>query len=127
MKHYIPKTKGDTEAVENLGKLPFETIRADVPQLLEWMQDMNWPVGQGIAIYLRPHINEIKESLLDVLKSNDDTWKYWIINSLIVYSEIKLDQELISVIKRIANNPSRGEVEEGVHMAAKEIIAENKW
>jgi hypothetical protein len=127
MKNYIPKTKFDVQAVQNLSVLPLETIRTDIPQLLEWMQDMNWPVGRGIAKYFTPHINEIKENLLDILKSNDDIWKYWIINSLIAYSEINIDQELISIIKRIANHPSRGEIEEGVDVAAKELISDFKW
>jgi len=127
MKNYIPTSKGDIRAVKNLSRLSFETISADVPELLVWMQDMNWPVGRGIAIYLRPHINEIKESLLDILKSNDDIWKYWIISSLIAHSKIKLDQELISMIKKIADHPTKFEIDEGVDVAAKRIIADNKW
>ncbi len=127
MKNYIPKTKGDMQAVKTLKKLPFESIKADVPALLEWMQDINWPVAGGIVRYLAPHVNEIKESLLNILKSNDDdTWKYSIIAFLIANSKAKLDLELISMIKRIADHPTASEIREEVDEVAKRVMANYK-
>ena len=119
------------QAIENLRLQAFETIRADVPELLEWMQDMNWPVGSGICEYLSPHVNKIKEDLLNILNSSDDLWKLWIISSLIANSQIrhkiKLDRELILKIKSIADRPTAGETEQGVDIAAKELISDYKW
>jgi hypothetical protein len=79
MKDYIPKNKFDIEAAERLKLLEFEAISADIPELLEWLQDMNWPVAHEVAQYLTPHVNEMKDELLSILNSDDGMWKYWIV------------------------------------------------
>jgi hypothetical protein len=121
MKDYIPKNKFDFEAVENLKLLKFESIRNDIPALLEWIQDMNWPVAYGVAEYLSPHINEMKDELLGILNSDDGMWKYW---TVILISRLpsKPDPELISAIKRISDSPSKIEVEDEVNEVAKEVL-----
>lgn len=72
MKNYIPKPKSDIEAVKKLKLMPFEAIQADVPQLLERMQDMNWEVAGGIADYFIPYIDYITPNLLNILMGNGD-------------------------------------------------------
>jgi hypothetical protein len=46
--------------------------------------------------------------------------------SIISNSPIRPDQELLSMIKRIADHPTRGEIVEGADEAAKEILEDNK-
>jgi hypothetical protein len=113
MKNYIPKNKFDFEAVERLELLSFEKFKSDIPKLLEWLQDMNWPVAHRIAKYLTPHIREMKFELLNILSSDDGMWKYWIVCSLIAQSPNKLGPDLITAIKRIAEQPSKIEIEDG--------------
>jgi hypothetical protein len=45
---YIPKDKHDHERVEQLKKLSREDIKRIIPELMEWLQDQNWPVSQGV-------------------------------------------------------------------------------
>ena len=127
MKNYIPKSKFDLDAIEELKTLSFETVKANVPKLLEWMQDMNWPVGYGIATYFAPHVNSIKKELLDILNTDDELWKYWIIGSLISRSHDNPDQELIFIIKRIAEHPTKNEKEDCVDEVAIAVIADKNW
>ncbi|MGN8067808.1 DUF5071 domain-containing protein [Mucilaginibacter sp. 22184] len=121
--NYIPKDTRDITAVERLKHLPFETIKKDIPKLLEWLQDTHWEVAPGIAEYLIPHVNEMTKELLFVLKTDDSTWKYFLINILIARSKHKLTPALISELKRIAERPTNIEIEDTVDDAAKSVLA----
>ena len=88
---------------------------------------MNWPVAYEISKYLVPHVNEIKDELLYILNGDDEMWKYWIIGSLIARASNKPDQELILIIKRIAEYPTKNEKSDCVDEVAIEIIADKNW
>ncbi|PYF69365.1 DUF5071 domain-containing protein [Pedobacter nutrimenti] len=122
-KNYIPQNTNDIEAVEQLKHLPFESVRADVPALLEWLQDGHWEVAEGIAKYLIPHVNEIAKELLFVLKTEDSVWKYSVICILIGRSQHKLSLGIIEALRRIAEHPSKIDAEDTVDDAAKDILA----
>jgi hypothetical protein len=123
MKNYIPKNKSDFTAIEYLKSLPFEVVRSDIPKLLEWLQDLHWEIAHEVAPYLIPHVNEIKDDLLFILSTNDEEWKFNIIRGLIEHSTNKLNEDLIKVIRRIAERPTEREIESDVDWAAKKIIA----
>jgi len=61
MKYHIPKSKGDVQAVKHLQALAFDSIRADVPELLIWLQDINWPIAKALFPYLLHHVNDMKK------------------------------------------------------------------
>ena len=125
-KNYIPKNTHDVVAVERLKRLPFEAVKRDVPELLEWLQDMHWDVAPEIAEYLVPHVNEITDELLFILNTDDGMWKYHVINALIAQSQDKLHPALIKVLKRIVESPSKIEVDDTVDDAAKRVITNNE-
>lgn len=122
-KDYIPRDIHDVMAVERLKHLPFEAIREDVPKLLEWLQDTHWDVAEGIAKYLLPHVNEITQELLFILNTDDGMWKYFVICILIARSQKKLDPAIIKVLQRIAEHPSKIDMEDTVDDAARMVIA----
>ena|SRR5437588_6963061 len=123
MKKHIPKNINDLKAVEYLKSLPFETVRSDIPELLEFLQDFHWDIAHKVAPYLIPHINQIKHELLFILNSKDEEWKFHIIRGLIEHSANKLDEDLIKIIRRIAEQPTEREIQSDVDWAAKKIIA----
>jgi hypothetical protein len=123
MKNYIPKNKDDLEAIEFLKHCSFAEIEHnDVSSLLEWMQDMHWEVAHKIAKYFIPYINDIKANLIIILDSNDNEWKYGVLFFLINKSEKKLDEDLMMVIKRIAEFPNTAEKSENLDQIANEIL-----
>jgi len=122
MKNYIPKHKSDMKAVEHLKYLAFETVRADVPELLECLQDLNWATARPVAAYLRPHVNEITAELLYIFSTNDEMWKHGVMSLLIAELSDKLDPELVRVLKRIAHQPTKTEIADDLDEEAKEII-----
>jgi len=125
MKEYIPKTKDDLQAIEHLNHCSFSEVSADVPVLLEFMQDLHWEVAHGIGVYFAPYVNEIKKDLLQILLSNDNEWKFGILFGLVAKSSVRLDKELIEELRRISISPTAGEVQEELNTVAKEILANN--
>jgi hypothetical protein len=122
-KNHIPKSKFDFDAIDCLEQMLFEDIRADVPKLLEWLQDANWPIAYRLALYLGPYINEITEEIVFVLTSDDATWKYHLSYNLIGRSQKKLTPLLINALTQLAENPTKHERDEYVDEAARDLLA----
>ncbi|KAF2512683.1 DUF5071 domain-containing protein [Flavobacterium zhairuonense] len=122
IKNLIPKDKFDFETVEKLKGLSFDQIEPIIPNLLEWLQDMNWPISKSIAELLIPHTEKISLEILKILQSEDQVWKYWI---LLTFGEIIKNEIVWNEIKRISRNPTKDEVDEEVFEIAKEIINKN--
>ena len=62
----IPKDKFDLRNISRIRKLDFLTLEPIIPELLEWIQDINWPVAR----YLPPRLECSKtwhEQLLKAL------------------------------------------------------------
>jgi len=125
MINYIPQHKSDLTAVKHLQSFSFEFVKKDVPKLLECIQDMHWDIGWPVAKYLVPHVNEMTEDLLSILKTKDEEWKYNVIRCLIADSPNKPDPALIKIIKRIAEHPTPAEIEGEVNYAAKIVMADS--
>ncbi|MBW8682711.1 DUF5071 domain-containing protein [Chitinophaga rhizophila] len=122
MKRHIPKQKLDMEAVAFLQTCDFEDIRQDVPELLEWLQDLNWWVGDGIGEYLRPYANDIKSEILAVLHTNDDQWKYGVMICILAVTPVKLDDDYMPVLGRIMASPTPSEKEWELELLAADIM-----
>lgn len=119
IKHLIPKDKFDFETVEKLKNYSFDEIEPIIPNLLEWLQDMNWPVSKPIADFLVPFSEEISSEILKILQSNDEMWKYWI---LLTFGKKIKNRSVLQEITRIAKNPTKDEIDNDVFEIAKEIL-----
>jgi len=108
----IPKNKHDFESVEKLKTYALEDLRPILPELLEWLQDMNWPIASELQkiivnfeIELVPHIQRI-------LQTDDGVWKYWILSSLLNELPNYIVTELRSDLERIRDYPTDDEIAE---------------
>lgn len=115
----IPKDKFDESGIEGLKKLSFEQIRPIIPDLLEWLQDMNWPVARPVADILEPFSNRITPELVAILKSTDVMWKYWILGNLIKHAN---DPLILNELERIVKYPTNDEIENEIHIEAASIL-----
>lgn len=75
----IPVHKGDDRGIEHLKKRSFEEIQPIVPELLKWLQDVNWTIASDIAEILHPFVNRMVPEIIDIMKTDDGIWKYWIL------------------------------------------------
>jgi hypothetical protein len=117
----IPATKHDMEKASALVQLGFPVVEPVIPQILEWLQDLNWPV---VAVF-RPFLVSIGEPLAPyvrtVLAGDDDIWKYNLL-SIVVERSPRLARNLRPELERIAAAPSEGESAEEVDDVALEIL-----
>ncbi|WP_449069270.1 DUF5071 domain-containing protein [Prosthecobacter sp.] len=78
----IPKHKSDVATARLAVQAGYPAVEPVLYDLLEWLQDCNWPVAQelfdflgSIGAPLAPHIRRI-------LSSDDQQWRYWIVGLL---------------------------------------------
>jgi len=115
----IPKHKDDQKVIKPLKKLSFEQLKPIIPQLLEWLQDMNWPIARPVADILEPFADRITSELIEILRTNDGMWKYWILLNLAKNTQ---DALLLKEIERIAKFPSEDEIYDEVNLIAISIL-----
>lgn len=119
IKDLIPKHKFDEKVIHGLKNLSFEELKPIIPELLEWLQDMNWPIARPIANILEPFADRLTPDIIKILKTNDGMWKLWI---LVTLARKTTDPLLLIEIERIAKFPTRDEIEDEVDLEAIAIL-----
>ena len=123
----VPKDKHDISSITELKGLSDTETEPIISELLQWMQDMNWPVADDIAEILSMHAVITAPYAAELLKpeQKDEIWKFNIINYLLKRNKSFSENALIiSEIERIAASPTKGEQGEFVDSAAKEYLQE---
>lgn len=117
----LPRNKHDTDNAAALVAAGWESVVTVMPQILEWMQDRNWPVTQvfqpflaNVGVRLAPFVSAIFET-------DDNVWKYNILVDIVGKSP-ELATALRADIERMANSPTTGEQLEGIPEEAQEIL-----
>lgn len=105
--HLIPKHKFDEETVELLYGHSFEELEPIIDDLLEWLQDGNWPVSRPLHQFLLTlPADKLGPHLMNILDGTDYEWKYFLIGFLGEKSSGVKYEPFIQEIKRIAENPT---------------------
>src|SRR5215213_9584323 len=108
----IPQNKFDTDRAEQAVAAGYPAVEPILPELLEWIQDSNWPVARVLAPFLgsigTPLIPHIRKSL-----ATDDT--LWTYSTLIYLVQGSRDvaAALLEDLQRYASSPSSDEIAEG--------------
>ncbi len=118
-----PEHKLDFEACENLQIADDKQIINDLPDLLEWLQDMNW----SVASYIQERIQNLGLPLIEpiriILNGSDDIWKYYIVCDLLPSTSKEIINALRPELLRLVNNPTKNEESEEVNLVAKKLLA----
>jgi len=119
---FLPRNKHDFERVHKLKRVERTELLPLLPGLMEWIQDMNWPIAEEVAELLLAFANEITPLIKDVLTTDDDIWKYWCLQILVkrLPHEVKksFEEDLIRLVER----PTAGEKAEALDETAIEIL-----
>ena len=118
----LPKDKYDTDAATALVAAPWESIAPMMPEILEWMQDLNWPVAHVLQPFLARVGVPLVPFVRSVFATHDEQWKYNVLVS-IVDNCPELVAALRDDLDRMVHVPSTAERAEGVSQAAREILA----
>lgn len=116
----LPADKFDVEAVERLSELTDDELRPLIPELLTWLQDMNWPVAGPAAELLSEQKELVEPFILPLLRAEqkDEIWKYQIISTLVKVWGNSASNSIKNEVMRIAASPTDTEKVEEVNEAA---------
>jgi len=117
-KDILPRNKQDYERVSRIKKLSEREIAPLIPELMTWLQDMNWPIANDISQILLKVPEQTIPHIKNVLSTSDHIWKYWCLNYLVMNFSNELIKEMEPELTRLAYSPTKGEENEEVHEVA---------
>lgn len=120
VKNLIPKNKHDISNIDKLYVLTDDEIKPIIYDLLEWIQDYNWPVAQELIPVLKERENIIFPYISDILRGDDFMWKYWVMDLLIPDFSFEHKNALKDDILVLMNDPDIDPDTESIREIAKE-------
>ncbi len=117
----LPQDKHDIDRAVAIMSLGYPAIEPVIPDLLEWMQDLNWPVASALQLPLARVGVPLAVHLRPIFASDDDIWKQVLISRIVAYSP-ELATELRPELERIASTPTAGERAEEADEAARDVL-----
>jgi hypothetical protein len=119
----VPASKFDLETAELAAAAGWPAVQPVVTDLLEWLQDYNWPVARVLAPFLASIGDPLVPFLRPILAGDDALWKYWIIQTVIFEAPATVAKALRPELQRLVQGPSPTEVEEEVSAVATAALA----
>jgi hypothetical protein len=117
----IPLHKTDIARAEAAVRYGYPAVAPILPQLLEWLKDINWPVAHVLAPFLASIGNPLVPHIEHIFHTDDEIWKYWIIRA-IIYNSPELATSFHDELERIASSPTNSEKYEEVNVVAREVL-----
>ncbi len=117
----VPKHKCDLETARAAVAAGYPAVDPILPDLLEWLQDYNWPVSRVLEPFLKTVGLPLVPHLRAVLESDDDIWKHWVI-LCIIKGNPEVREVLRPELERIVANPTGNELAEEVFESAQEAL-----
>jgi hypothetical protein len=109
-----------------LKKIGYPRVKSIIPELLQWIQDMNWPGAQEIVDLLVTIDDKIVPHVKQALRSSDGIWIMWILSEVVS----KWDRDLINQIKdnllELTNTLDTDLIIEGVDIQSMKLLYESK-
>jgi hypothetical protein len=118
----IPVDKFDTKRAEELVALGYPAVKMVLPSMLEWMQDLNWPVAHVLRPLLVSIGAPLAPDIRSILETTDETWKWSVLQSIVGQSR-ELAESLDSELRRLAESPTSSEVNEELDTLTQQILA----
>jgi hypothetical protein len=114
----VPTSKFDIAAAERAVALGWPGVKPVISELLEWIQDLNWPVAHTLAPFLASIGRPLAPYLRPIFEGDDEVWKYWVIDAVLANSPDELVEEFTPLRIRIADHPTPGERAEQLDQVA---------
>lgn len=119
----LPRHKCDSESAQAIIALGYPAVAPVLPDLLEWLQDCNWPISHAIAGFLvsvgEPVITHVRR----VFAGTDGVWKYWCISRLVREWPREVAERQRPELQRLAYDPIDDDCSEEVDVQAREALA----
>jgi hypothetical protein len=108
---FFPLHKSDVANARALLALGYPALGPHLMELLEWLQDGNWPISRPIGEFLLTIPEAIAPLIQEVLAGEDHQWKYWCIVRLIGEMKPKVAEQFRSELLRLAEFPTLAEAQ----------------
>lgn len=118
----LPVDKHDLPKAEAIVALGYPAVDVLLPELIAWVQDINWPVAKVLIPFLASVGEPLAPHLRVIFESEDHVWKYWVLDKLVAASP-RLAVAVEPHLLRMALDPSPGESGEEVDEIARRILA----
>jgi hypothetical protein len=80
LQELVPQDKSDMERAQAVIELGYPAVAPILPQLLEWIQDCNWPVAHVLCPFLASIGEPLAPYVRNVLATRDTIWKAWVVS-----------------------------------------------
>ncbi len=110
----IPQSKYDEESIELLKQTSDKDVIEVADLLLEWLQDINWPVFKGVICRLSPLGNELKVPVTEILEGSDSIWKANIVGHLIPSFDKEAQEIYTCTLEKLLEEFDENDLYEGV-------------
>jgi hypothetical protein len=105
----VPANKFDIAAAQRAVALGWPGVQPVISELLEWIQDYNWPVAHTLAPFLASVGMPLAPYLRPIFEGDDEVWKYWVIEAVLADAPDELVDEFRPLLVRIADHPTSSE------------------
>ena len=119
----IPQDKHETEKAQSLIALGYPAVIPVLPNILECLQDPNWPIAQVFQPFLISIGAPLAPYIRKVLENDDYGWHYNLLLRVVYYSP-PLARELVPELRRLATAATKAERLEELDIIAQETLAE---
>eukprot|EP01064_Diplonema_japonicum_P004928 TRINITY_DN13265_c0_g1_i1.p2 TRINITY_DN13265_c0_g1~~TRINITY_DN13265_c0_g1_i1.p2 ORF type:complete len:131 (+),score=27.44 TRINITY_DN13265_c0_g1_i1:52-444(+) len=117
----VPENKHDDVACANLLRAGDEEVLEKIDELLEWQQDMNWPVAAEVCSRLSRLGVKLQAAVQRVLETDDGMWKYFLLTNLIPTAGPDLIRSLSPTLARTLKHPTQSDRENDVVLVIQEL------
>jgi len=122
----IPQHKSDIERARAAVTAGYPAVAPILPELLEWLQDCNWPVSHVLAPFLASIGSPLIPHIQRILDTDDEIWKYWMISAIMRVS-FELASAFRDELERLALSPTERETAEELDEVAQEVVETHGW
>jgi hypothetical protein len=127
IQNLIPTHKADLERAEAVVKAGYPAVEPILGELIEWLQDYNWPVAHILAQFLASIGTPIVPHISRVLRTDDDVWKYWVIALLLRSLPKAAAVGFRPELERLYYTPQPIERNEELNILAQDILVHFGW
>jgi hypothetical protein len=122
----VPQDKHDIERANAVIAAGYPAVASILPDLLEWLQDYNWPVAHVLAPFLLSIGSPLIPHISYVMDTDDEVWKYWMMG-LIMLESREVALAFREELERIAYSPTEREILEELQGQAQRTLEEHGW
>jgi Domain of unknown function (DUF5071) len=121
----VPEGKFDLTRARAAERAGYPAITPVVNDLLEWLQDGNWPVAHVLAPFLRDlgPVPPLVRGVRTILEGTDSIWKYQVLHGVVDGWDDGALADLEPQLIALTAHPSASDVAEEVDVIARELLA----